>query len=199
MFQFLSRQPFAIVGAIGLVGVFKGFLTLQEDILQIIDAYETVTFYIWDFLFGWVDIYLFAVPNWVKQFLILSIIHAMALLRVSIVHEDVVVLPENRQSSIFAFVRDSIFNILELILMWPIMYVLMPYCLFRDRKLRSAIYDPIYYSHLIKDMSIREKHKFDDNLRECKNLESSAYIFSEFLCWALALILLSYGLFFFKG
>ncbi len=195
MFQFLSRQPLSFVCAIGLVGVFKGFLTLHEDVMQIIQAYQIVTFYIWDSLFGWINIFNVVLPELVKQYLILGMIHSSASLGS---YPSFKMYFNNVFLSQKAFIKSILFMVV-IILIWPWFYY-GSFIYWRHNKQQDrAVKDSLYYIETTKHMNEDERKIFNHKLKKHKNIKKQQMVFFEFLCWVLAIILFSYGLFFFKS
>lgn len=75
MISFLQRQPFILLGAIGLVSLVDGLVDLPSDIGLWIDAWQAVTRPIWNFLLGWLFAF-FSIdfPWWVADYLTLGFI-----------------------------------------------------------------------------------------------------------------------------
>lgn len=75
--SFLQRQPFAIVGAFGLVAIIDGFINIPGYIGQWVDAWQTITRPVWEFLFGWIfEYFKITMPWWVKDYLTMGLIAA---------------------------------------------------------------------------------------------------------------------------
>ncbi len=75
----ILRQPLAFLGAVGIVSMLKGLITLHEDILMIILAYQSVTQPIWGFLIGWLFEWMgWAFPSWLKDYLTMGMIAGAA-------------------------------------------------------------------------------------------------------------------------
>jgi hypothetical protein len=83
---FLSRQPFALLGALGLISLVQDLLQWQEQIGLWIDAWQAVTRPIIQFLFGWIPALLkWPFPWWAQDYLTLSLISAGAFVRAAVV------------------------------------------------------------------------------------------------------------------
>lgn len=75
MRDFLSRTPFALLGAVGLLSLVRELLQWQEQFAYWIDAWRAVTRPVWDFLFGWILSYFdLPFPEWVKDYMSFAVI-----------------------------------------------------------------------------------------------------------------------------
>ena len=114
----LLRQPLAFLGAIGIISMLKGTITIHADILVLVKAYQTVTQPIWDFLLGWLfDWVKLPFPSWAKDYLTMGLISATAFVRAK------AAVPYPRK---VLFVRKGtqrryIIRVLESVFLWPIL------------------------------------------------------------------------------
>lgn len=87
MLDWALRQPFAVLGALGIISMIRDLITLHGDILVLIHAYQSMTQPIWSFLFGWVFDWLQApFPGWIKDYLTLGTIISGANARYKLAH-----------------------------------------------------------------------------------------------------------------
>lgn len=159
------RQPFAILAAIGLLSVLKSFLTFHEDVAAIINAYQVVTHYIWDFLFGWLYVYIpISVPELVKDYLTMGFICSCA---------------EFRNN--------------------PKFYYNKPYKIFLQLLGNSIGWPGGVFFAVNAVLSTRFAQNYSDlefiNV-SVDTVTKSSKMYLEFICWAIAIVCLSYGLLF---
>jgi hypothetical protein len=78
----LSRQPFAIIGAFGLLSFAHDSITWQTDVLSWIDAWRHVSRPIVQFIFGWIPSCIhMEVPSFAKDYLSVGLVIASATVR----------------------------------------------------------------------------------------------------------------------
>jgi len=71
MTDFLSRLPFALLGAVGLISLADFAINLHQYVQQWVDVWQTITRPLWGLLFSYVDI---IVPWYVADYMTLGLI-----------------------------------------------------------------------------------------------------------------------------
>ncbi len=108
----LLRQPFALLGAIGLIGMLKSLVTLHEDVMFLVEAYQSVCRPVWDYLFSFIGIEL---TPFLKDYLTLSAIFGGAMSRAFVDNEK-----EKDETAIEVF-WSIVIGFLGGMIVWPFM------------------------------------------------------------------------------
>lgn len=111
--QSLLRQPFALLGAVGLVSMLKSVITLHEDVVFVVEAYQTVTRPIWDYLLGWLGLDL---SPFMKDYLTVSAIFAGAVSRIFVT--------DQKDESTDGLIWSHIIGFIGGMIFWPFFFLL---------------------------------------------------------------------------
>ena len=110
MLNFLSRQPFALLGAFALLALPRGLIEWQEDIGTWIEAFRSVSQVLWDFLLGWLQL---EIPQIIKDYLTIGLVGGGALVRGGIETND------GKNNTVGAKIMVSITIISISLFVWP--------------------------------------------------------------------------------
>lgn len=89
MGEFLTRQPFSILGAISVLSIVSNLVTLSDDIVVLLDAWREIVRPVAEFLFGWVaEIFGFDLPVLAKDYLVVGLVSFGASIRQSLAGFD---------------------------------------------------------------------------------------------------------------
>jgi len=106
----ILRQPFSILGAIGLVSLLRSIVDLHSDIDFLIEIYRSMTRPVWTYLFSWIGV---SLPGSVQDYLSLGLIVGLARVR------SILAL-ENMGDQPLLFVTALIFTVIYSLAFWPI-------------------------------------------------------------------------------
>ncbi|MFC7291481.1 hypothetical protein [Hirschia litorea] len=82
MINFISRAPFVVLGAIGLVTLSSSFIDLHQSIVDWVTIYQTISHALWDFLLGWVPKFTgWELTKWAKDYMTAGVIVSSAAYR----------------------------------------------------------------------------------------------------------------------
>ncbi len=82
LIEFMSRTPFAILGAIGLFSIVGQFMALEENIYLTLKAWRDVTRPVWGFAFGWFfELFGWSFSSFLKDYLSLGVLTSLAIVR----------------------------------------------------------------------------------------------------------------------
>lgn len=130
MIKFLQRQPFALLGAVGILGLVDGLLQLPKYLAQWVNAWQEITRPVWEFLLGWFfSIFDMSVPFYVSDYFTMVAITAAACFRVIKADEK----------------KDHYDALIFISLFWPVVIYLM----FRkdnDRELMYVFFEAFIYA-----------------------------------------------------
>lgn len=200
----ILRQPLVFLGAIGVVSMLKGLITIHEDILVLVQAYQAVTQPIWDFLLGWLfDLIGWRFPAWLKDYLTMGVISYSAFSRT----KNKINTYNTRNYS------SAIISAISSIAIWPFHLLLYTF---------AFLFSPKYTVDQIKTKEKLLKHLESENpgkypseywptydLRNerISNLKIDieqnynsieSLIYMEVVLWIFSMIAISYGLFWIK-
>lgn len=127
----LYRLCQSLAAAVGIVGILKGHITLQQDLAAVVTAFQQITHAMWDTLFGW--LYLKPLSGFAKDYLTVTLIFNFAVYHAFIGGEHGHNL--GIAGKIFAFVL-----LLGATLLWPLYVVMLPIAIFAPRLVAADEY-----------------------------------------------------------
>ncbi len=120
----IVRQPFSIIGALGLISLLGDVIELPKNLKLIVTAYQSITQPIWDILLGWLFRWIgWDFPWWVKDYLTMGIIVYAATLRSGTLQfEDLL---QRRQNGYhIKDIAGAVIKFFTGILAWPVLLFL---------------------------------------------------------------------------
>lgn len=189
MLSFLSRTPFSIMGAFGLLAFASGTLDLHKNIQDWIAAWMFITRPIWEFLFGLLGVIL---SDWMKDYLSLGAISLGMISRAARFYkrhtEESPFSNEERRNNFHIILFYTFLSII-VICMWPIF--VLGVLISRSLEISFTKRERALVQH-----SIKGAHSpIAEALLERRAVAvSSLQIFLETAGWFALLVALNYGL-----
>ena len=151
MFEFLSRQPFAILGAIGLVSLADVAMEFPSYIQDWIHIWNSVTTTAWGFILGWISITL---SSFQIDYFSLGLVFSGAIFRSGAFKEI-----RHTNDSVYEVVLVALMAVSFYVTLWPLMILLWLFELFgfvkHDNNYEMSLaYNPVFYESFIYTLLI---------------------------------------------
>lgn len=202
MSKTITNNLMSIFAAIGLISLFKGLVTIQEDFAFILSAYTDITRTVWNFLFGWLEeLFNFKAPIYIKDYMVIGFIVFGAAIRSLTVNKasktDISVIT----LIIVVILLSPIFLFLSLL--WPViviqfLFALSVLLLLQHKSIfhRFNVINKWQIAAWVTDKDNPEH--FKENKRFAIQTLKQLPLFMSFIYWTLALLLINYGLFLYE-
>ena len=192
--------------------MFKNVITIQEDMLILVEAFHAVTHPVWDFLLGWLFLWLnLDFPWWLRDYLTLGVISVAANTRM------LFAIGAKGKVMFDATARKAVHQSIFLFPLWPLAW----FAFLGNTRLLTDAKDSSLFVKVLKSIggfgnklfpiiasesakrfdpktiTVEEVDEVVDAVKQ--ELHDSSVVFFEFFLWAIILIAVNYALFWYKG